>query len=68
MKKEDISRLDPADPKGGCTANRSKGNFHRIWRSWPIPAYKKKKPVKGRPGYSFSWNILYTGNLGISDF
>ena len=58
----------PADPKGGCTANRSKGNFHRIWRSWPIPAYKKKKPVKGRPGYSFAWNILYTGNLGISDF
>lgn len=46
MKKEDISRLDPADPKGGCTANRSKGNFHRIWRSWPIPAYKKK-PVTG---------------------
>ena len=24
------SRLDPVDPKGGCTANRSKGNFHRI--------------------------------------
>ena len=47
MKKEDISRLDPADPKGGCAANRSKGNFHRIWRSWPIPAYKKKKPVTG---------------------